>query len=467
MSASGSPPPLNKTIFVLADLALLGAAWLIAEEARHPLGEGPMVLIAGCVLAAAFIGAFPFVLDYTRRQELAVEDRQRSLEALARTIATAGEQIGIAAAGLNTITEKVAELERKADASRSEEQEEMERELSELRATESERLSGIAEKISRAASDWAKVESTGLRHVVAAKTFIAELDAKIAALKTAAAALTPPASSAAMPAASARRKPLGDTFSRAATAAIQGAPRRPSPAEPEVSIAPPPPAPDFSVNEAPPAAAPDSASSHNSFAAAAERGSGETPLLRNPAAGESDPPPQARSGSALSRAAEQNSTSTFSAAALDVPDTAASIGGIVVTEEPEDGGPIVSEPAPRKRPARTAPVPEPSLGLDDASLRSAAAGPVPAPSPDGATRLFVTAYIGIGNRLFIRGEGPGLSWDEGVPLQFVSIGKWRWETPAATAPVRFKLYKNDRDECRLPVDTLGAGQQQEVLATFS
>ncbi len=86
---------------------------------------------------------------------------------------------------------------------------------------------------------------------------------------------------------------------------------------------------------------------------------------------------------------------------------------------------------------------------------------------DGATRLIVTAYIGIGNRLFIRGEGPGLSWDEGVPLQFVSIGKWRWETAEATAPVQFKLYKNDQTECAaLASRTLEPGHQQELTAAF-
>ena len=88
-------------------------------------------------------------------------------------------------------------------------------------------------------------------------------------------------------------------------------------------------------------------------------------------------------------------------------------------------------------------------------------------SSDGATRLLVTAYIGIGNRLFIRGEGPGLSWDKGVPLQFVSIGKWRWETSDAAAPVKFKLFKNDETECAaLGSRTLDPGQQAEVNATF-
>jgi hypothetical protein len=87
-------------------------------------------------------------------------------------------------------------------------------------------------------------------------------------------------------------------------------------------------------------------------------------------------------------------------------------------------------------------------------------------SSDGATRLIVTAYIGIGNRVFIRGDGPGLAWDKGVPLQFVSIGKWRWETMDATGPISFKLYKNDETECALGTWSLDPGHQQEVTAKF-
>jgi hypothetical protein len=113
---------------------------------------------------------------------------------------------------------------------------------------------------------------------------------------------------------------------------------------------------------------------------------------------------------------------------------------------------------------------EPSLGLelDDPPSRAAAAGVLERVlSSDGATRLLVTAYIGIGNRLFIRGEGPGLSWQKGVPLQFVSIGKWRWETNDASSPVRFKLYKNDDLECAaLGTQSLEPGHQQEVTAAF-
>ena len=88
-------------------------------------------------------------------------------------------------------------------------------------------------------------------------------------------------------------------------------------------------------------------------------------------------------------------------------------------------------------------------------------------SADGATRLIVTAYIGIGTRLFIRGDGPGLAWDKGVPLTFVSIGKWRWETNDAVSTVTFRLFKNDAIECTaLGEQRVEPGAQGEFTASF-
>ena len=87
-------------------------------------------------------------------------------------------------------------------------------------------------------------------------------------------------------------------------------------------------------------------------------------------------------------------------------------------------------------------------------------------SSDGATRLLATAYIGIGNKLFLRGEGPGLSWDRGVPMQFISIGKWGWSTHEATAPVRCKLYKNDETAALGGEIALDPGRHVEISAMF-
>jgi hypothetical protein len=92
--------------------------------------------------------------------------------------------------------------------------------------------------------------------------------------------------------------------------------------------------------------------------------------------------------------------------------------------------------------------------------------PVANASTDGQTRLTVVSYIGIGNKLHIRGEGAGLSWSKGVPLQFVSIGRWRWETDKATDPVTCRIYKNDKLEAGIGPLTLLPGTEQEVSATF-
>ena len=50
--------------------------------------------------------------------------------------------------------------------------------------------------------------------------------------------------------------------------------------------------------------------------------------------------------------------------------------------------------------------------------------------------------VGFGNNLFLRGEGNGLSWNSGVPLQCVDGKTWRWSTQA-TDNLKFKLLLND------------------------
>ncbi len=140
-----------------------------------------------------------------------------------------------------------------------------------------------------------------------------------------------------------------------------------------------------------------------------------------------------------------------------------------------DGEQAAAKPARKRAPKKKPAPPEPASDMDEPqqasdtdSAESFLSGVVERViTSDGATRLVVTAYIGIGNRLFIRGEGPGLSWEKGVPLQFVSIGKWRWETNDAFTPVKFKLFKNDELECSaLGAQSLDPGHQQEVTAAF-
>ena len=46
--------------------------------------------------------------------------------------------------------------------------------------------------------------------------------------------------------------------------------------------------------------------------------------------------------------------------------------------------------------------------------------------------------VGFGNQLFLRGEGPGLSWEKGTPLKCVDPSTWQW-TAEASDQLKFKL----------------------------
>lgn len=50
--------------------------------------------------------------------------------------------------------------------------------------------------------------------------------------------------------------------------------------------------------------------------------------------------------------------------------------------------------------------------------------------------------MGFGNNLFVRGQGPGLSWEAGVPLKCIDSETWQWSTPASNE-LKFKLLLND------------------------
>jgi hypothetical protein len=139
-------------------------------------------------------------------------------------------------------------------------------------------------------------------------------------------------------------------------------------------------------------------------------------------------------------------------------------------KKPKAAAPVVETPAPVEPVAgdliAEPVVDEPPAPENYSQVPPEEGRPVPATSADGLTRLTVVSYIGIGNKLYLRGEGPGLSWDKGVPLQFVSIGRWRWETGDATAPVKCKVYKNDKVEAPLGTLMLPSGTEQEVTAAF-
>ena len=59
------------------------------------------------------------------------------------------------------------------------------------------------------------------------------------------------------------------------------------------------------------------------------------------------------------------------------------------------------------------------------------------------TSIVAHVDIGFGNTLYVRGEGGGLSWDKGTPLQNTSSSEWTFSPTKATGTVTFKFLIND------------------------
>ena len=90
----------------------------------------------------------------------------------------------------------------------------------------------------------------------------------------------------------------------------------------------------------------------------------------------------------------------------------------------------------------------------------APSAPVSAAAGTG-TALIVNLMIGIGNKPFVRGAGPGLSQDKGVPMSFLGIGRWQWISPDPEAPATIEVWKNDQSPLGEPLHISG-GEPLEV-----
>lgn len=69
--------------------------------------------------------------------------------------------------------------------------------------------------------------------------------------------------------------------------------------------------------------------------------------------------------------------------------------------------------------------------------------PVPTAAPALVTSITALIDIGFGNTLHIRGEGAGLSWDRGLPMECVADNEWRILLGESGRPLAFKFLVND------------------------
>ena len=99
--------------------------------------------------------------------------------------------------------------------------------------------------------------------------------------------------------------------------------------------------------------------------------------------------------------------------------------------------------------------------MEEFALEDAPMGGAPAGDAGAGTALIINLMIGIGNKPFVRGIGPGLSQDKGVPMNFLGIGRWQWLSPDPEAPATIEVWKNDQSPMGEPLH-LSGGEPLEV-----
>lgn len=103
------------------------------------------------------------------------------------------------------------------------------------------------------------------------------------------------------------------------------------------------------------------------------------------------------------------------------------------------------------------------------SSRKKASAPVvvsPTPPVDVITTIAARIDVGFGNALFIRGSGPGLNWETGVPMTCDGASLWTIDLIGAAKPVYCKFLINDETWSAGPDYQIEPGAQLEVTPLF-
>lgn len=89
------------------------------------------------------------------------------------------------------------------------------------------------------------------------------------------------------------------------------------------------------------------------------------------------------------------------------------------------------------------------------------------PARSGDTAIVANAFLGIGNRPFVRGSSAGLSPDKGVAMQMLEIGKWQWICEALpTDPIKITIWLNDEKPSTLGEIVLNPGETLDIDLSF-
>lgn len=104
-----------------------------------------------------------------------------------------------------------------------------------------------------------------------------------------------------------------------------------------------------------------------------------------------------------------------------------------------------------------------------AATPAAAAGPElqeRAPVAPVFTTVTVLCDVGFGNALYIRGEGPGLSWDKGVLMNCIGPEEWQIQLGESARPFAYKILVNDISWSAGPDFMIEPGASQTISPQF-
>jgi hypothetical protein len=117
-------------------------------------------------------------------------------------------------------------------------------------------------------------------------------------------------------------------------------------------------------------------------------------------------------------------------------------------------------PAPAPKPATVTP------GAVAVAALSAVATPKAVAAKPMTTSVTACIDIGFGNVLYVRGEGPGLSWDKGIPMECLATDQWQISLGESARPYLLKFLVNDLTWSTGPDYTVPSGVSLTLAPQF-
>lgn len=128
--------------------------------------------------------------------------------------------------------------------------------------------------------------------------------------------------------------------------------------------------------------------------------------------------------------------------------------------------PVLAKPLPAAPPVKAAvPAPPVAPAVSASPVKSAITAKTPIVTAAAPITIEAKIDVGFGNNLFVRGQGEGLSWERGIPLENVDSKTWRLTVPAKDK-VQFKLLINDAVWCKGEDLIAAPGKKVEVTPAF-